>query len=155
MPIEISATAHSHSAPAQVFALLKDGATWPRWSMFKAFELERASSPDPFGIGAVRVFVSTTRAREEVIELVPDRQLSYILLSGLPFKNYRADVLLEPDLAGGTRIKWSARFEVNKPWTAWFWKFVMQRVLASTASKLAKGAEDPSIVAAAEKHLLG
>jgi hypothetical protein len=122
--------------------------------MFKAFELERAGNPDSLGIGAVRVFVTrATRAREEVIALVPDRQLSYILLSGLPFRNYRADVLLEPDLTGGTRITWSARFDANTSWMAWFWKLFMQRVLASIASNLAKGAADPSIVAAAEKHL--
>jgi len=151
MSIEISATAHSNAGPNQLFALLKDGSTWPQWSMFEAFELERAGSPDPLGIGAVRVFVSSTRrAREEVVELVPDRQLSYILLSGMPFENYRADVVLEPDSTGGTHIRWTAHFEVNSPWTGWFWKLVMHRVLASTASKLAKGAEDASIVSAAE-----
>jgi hypothetical protein len=156
MTIEISATARSNAQPSQVFGLLKDGATWPRWSMFKAFELERAGSPDPLGVGAVRVFVtSSTRAREEVVELVPDRQLSYILLSGMPFRDYRADVLLEPSPASGTNIRWSARFEVNKWWTRWFWKYVMQRVLASTASRLARGAEDASIVAAAEPQVKG
>jgi Polyketide cyclase / dehydrase and lipid transport len=154
MSIEISATARSNARPHQVFALLKDGSTWPQWSMFEAFELERAGSPDPFGVGAVRVFVSTSRrAREEVIELLPDRRLSYVLLSGMPFKNYRADVALDAGPTGGTRIRWAAHFEVENRWTGWFWKLVMHRVLASTASKLAEGAQNTSIVCAAEANL--
>jgi hypothetical protein len=145
-PIEILATAQSNADPSRVFGLLKDGSTWPRWSMFKAFELERAGIPDPLGVGAIRVFVTrTTRAREQVVEIIPDRQLSYILLSGLPLRNYRADVLLNPGPAGGTLVRWSARFEVEKRWTAWFWEYLMQRVLASTTLRLAKGAEDLSI----------
>jgi len=151
MSAVVFATARSRADPHRVFALLKDGSTWPQWSMFKAFELERAGSPDPLGIGAVRVFVSSTRrAREEVVELVPDRQLSYILLSGMPFENYRADVVLEPDSTGGTHIRWTAHFEVSTPWTGWFWKLVMHRVLSSTASKLAQAAENASIVSSAQ-----
>jgi Polyketide cyclase / dehydrase and lipid transport len=154
MSIEVSATAHSNAEPHRVFVLLKDGSTWPRWSMFRAFELERAGSPDPFGVGAVRKFVSSTRrAREEVIELVPDRRLSYILLSGLPLKNYRADVALDGDPTGGTHIHWTAHFEVDNAATRWFWKLVMQYVLATTTSRLAEGAQDASIVTAAETNL--
>jgi hypothetical protein len=37
-----------------------------------------------------------SRAREEIVELIPDRRLSYVLLSGYPFRDYRADVDLEP-----------------------------------------------------------
>jgi hypothetical protein len=121
--------------------------------MFRSFELERAGSPDPLGIGSIRIFGSkTSRAREEVIELVPDRYFSYILLSGLPFRDYRADVSIEPKSTGGTIIRWSCRFDVDRPWTAWFWGLVMRRVLASTTSSLAKGAENPSIISTIEKH---
>src|SRR6202008_3555440 len=38
--IHVSATAQSRAPAATVFALLKDGTTWPSWTMFDAFELE-------------------------------------------------------------------------------------------------------------------
>ncbi len=153
-PIEISATARSDAPPSAVFTLLRDGATWPRWSMFSSFELERQGAPDPLGVGAIRVFVSPTRcAREEVVELVEGRQLSYVLLSGMPFRNYRADVRLAPRPKGGTAISWQARFAVERPGTGWFWRWVMRWALGSTARRLAKAATDPAILAAAHASI--
>jgi hypothetical protein len=56
-------------------------------------------------VGAIRVFITkVSRAREEIVELIPDRRLSYVLLSGYPFRDYRADVDLEPTGDGGTVI---------------------------------------------------
>lgn len=153
-PIEIAARARSAADPSDVFALLKDGATWPLWSMFSAFELERAGESDPLGVGAIRVFVSPgRRAREEVVEVVNERQLSYVLRSGMPFRDYRADVRLEPRKPGGTEISWKAHFEVKSFGTRWFWKLVMRRVLRSTARKLAKAAENSSILDSARANI--
>lgn len=122
--------------------------------MFSAFELERPGEPDPLGVGAVRVFVSPSRrAREEVVELVDGRQLSYVLRSGMPFRVYRADVRLEPWSSGGTAITWQAQFEVEHPGTKWFWTFVMRRVLGSTARRLADAAMDASIVSAVRANI--
>lgn len=152
-PVDITASACSPASPSAVFALLKDGSTWPRWSMFSAFELERAGETDPLGVGAIRVFVSPgRRAREEVVEIVDGRQLSYVLRSGMPFQNYRADVHLNPGTSGGTDISWRARFQVQSFGSRWFWKLVMRRVLGSTARKLAEAAMDPSILGAARAH---
>lgn len=153
-PIQIDASATSKASPADVFALLKDGSTWPRWSMFTGFELDRAGKGDPLGVGAVRVFVSpTARSYEEIVELVEGRQLSYVLRAGMPFKDYRADVTLEPGAAGGADISWRARFEPQRPAARWFWALVMRWVLGSTAKALAKAANDPSMVAAARANI--
>ena len=152
--IEIAASARSNAAPSDVFALLKDGSTWPRWSMFSSFELERAGEPDPLGVGAIRVFVSPgRRAREEVIGIEEGRQFSYVLRSGMPFRDYRADVRLCPASTGGTKISWQARFDVQSYGTGWFWRLVMRRVLGSTARKLAKAAADPTILDAARANI--
>jgi uncharacterized protein YndB with AHSA1/START domain len=145
--ISISAEARSRAEPAIVFALLKDGDTWPAWAMFDAFVLERPGVDEPMGVGAIRVFITkATRAREEVVELIPNRRLSYILLSGFPFTDYRADVDLTA-VDGGTVIRWSASFAPNQPWLGWFWKRFMIWVMSSTAARLAAGAEDPTVVA--------
>jgi hypothetical protein len=112
--IHVSATAQSRAPAATVFALLKDGTTWPSWTMFDAFELERPGKEEPMGLGAIRVFsTALTRSREETVELVPDRRLSYALLSGFPFTGYRADVDLSPGRMAARRLTGAHRSSRN------------------------------------------
>jgi hypothetical protein len=140
--IHVSAAAQSRAPAGAVFALLKDGATWPDWTMFDAFELERPGNEEPMGLGAIRVFsTALTRSREETVELVPDRRLSYALLSGFPFTDYRADVDLSPRADGGTSIAWRASFDPKYPGTGWFWRLFMTAVLRKVASDLASAAD--------------
>src|SRR5579883_514080 len=147
--IEIRAEARSKADAARVFALLKDGATWPRWSLFDGFELERRGRSDPLGVGAVRVFTTKiSRAREEVMEIVPDRRLSYVLLSGFPLRDYRADVDLEALPGGGTLIRWQSSFYVKHAGTGWFWRLFLRKAIGDVARQLARAAEDPAMVAA-------
>ena len=137
--IDVSAT--SLASPEHVFALLKNSASWPQWAGFDAFELERPGADEPFGVGAIRVFITkVTRAREEVVELTPNRRLSYVLLSGFPFRDYRADVELEP-VASGTLIHWRAGFEAKQFGLSWFWRLFMTQVLKSVSARLAAAAE--------------
>ncbi len=151
--IQIIATAQSKANVTTVFALLKDGTTWPSWTMFDSFELERPGQSEPMGLGAIRVFITkVSRAREEIVELIPDRRLSYILLSGFPFRNYRADVDLAPIARGGTSIRWHASFDAKYPGTWWFWRLFMTRILRDTASHLAAGAENAAVVARLSHH---
>src|SRR5690349_25077784 len=64
--------------PATVYALLRDGATWPTWSPIESFELERPGSDEAEGVGAVRLFRSgRVIGHDEIVELVRDRRLSY------------------------------------------------------------------------------
>jgi hypothetical protein len=48
-------------------------------------------------------------SREEVVAFEPPQHFAYILLTGLPVREYRADVELTPD-GDGTLITWHARF---------------------------------------------
>ena len=140
--IKVSAQAQRKAPPPAVFALLKDGKTWPDWTMFDAFELVRPSEGGPGEVGEIHVFsTALTRAREEIVELVPDRRLSYILLSGFPFRDYRADIDLSAREDGGTSIVWRAAFDPKYPGTGWFWRLFMTAVLRKVASDLAAGAE--------------
>lgn len=144
--IAVSAEGETSAGPARVFALLKDGSTWTQWSMFDSYELERPGAIDPLGVGSVRVFATRiSKTREEVVELVPNRRLSYTLLSGLPFVRYRADVELEPRAGGGTLICWNSRFRVRYFGTGWFWAWFMKRTLRTVTSQLAVGAANPTI----------
>src|SRR3954453_3854409 len=83
--------------PAAVYALLRDGATWPEWSPIDSFELERPGADEPEGIGELRRLKNgRVPARDTIVELVPDRRLSYTHVSSLPVRDYRGDVDLEP-----------------------------------------------------------
>jgi Polyketide cyclase / dehydrase and lipid transport len=140
--IKVQATAQSKAPPPTVFALLKDGATWPDWTMFDAFELVRPGEGRPGGVGEIHVFsTALTRAREEIVECITDRRLSYILLSGFPVRDYRGDVDLSALQDGGTSIAWRAAFNLKYPGTGWLWRLFITAVLKKISSDLAAGAE--------------
>ena len=52
--------------------------------------------------------------RDQVVELIPNRRYAYVALSGLPIKEYRGQVDLEPT-ATGTTIRWSSSFFPKYP----------------------------------------
>ncbi|ROT27274.1 SRPBCC family protein [Micromonospora sp. HM5-17] len=123
--------------PASVYALLVDGAGWPSWSPLGSFELERPGEDEPEGIGAIRVFrTGRVTSRERVVERVPGRRFSYELVSGLPLRDYRADIDLTPD-GEGTLIRWHSSFVARVPGTGWFYRRVLDRFLRQCAQGLA------------------
>jgi uncharacterized protein YndB with AHSA1/START domain len=125
--------------PAAVYAALRDGATWPRWTPLGSFALERPGRDEPEGIGAVRVWRTGRRTlREEIVELVPDRRFSYTLLSGLAIRDYRADVDIEPDGDGGCTIHWHSSFRPTVPGTGWMYRRALDSSTRSFAEGLAR-----------------
>jgi hypothetical protein len=134
---KIEVTAQSAASPDVLYKLLADGSTWPAWSPLGSFTLERPAPDAPEGVGAIRVFrTGRVSTREEIVELVPDRRLSYTLLSGLPLRGYRANVDLSatPD---GTRIDWCSRFTAKVPGTGWLYRRVLGRFIQRCANGLA------------------
>jgi uncharacterized protein YndB with AHSA1/START domain len=124
--------------PATVYALLRDGAGWPRWSPIESFSLEREGADEREGVGAVRVFRGgRVTGRDEIVELVPDRRFAYTHTSSLPVRDYRGEVDLErtPE---GTAIKWVSSFEPKYPGTGW----ILRRALDGFVAKLANGLAD-------------
>jgi uncharacterized protein YndB with AHSA1/START domain len=121
--------------PATVYALLRDGATWPAWSPIESFELERPGADEPEGVGAVRLFRGgRVVGHDEIVELVPDRRLAYAHTSNLPVRNYRGEVDLEP-VGEGTTIRWVSTFDPKWPGTGW----LLRRGLDGFVAKLAHG----------------
>ena len=82
-----------------------------------------------------------SRAREEVVELIPDRRLTYALLAGFPLRDYKAVVEIEPESEGGSRITWSAAFYSKYFGAGRFWSALLGRTLATMSKKLAAAAE--------------
>jgi uncharacterized protein YndB with AHSA1/START domain len=99
--------------PAAVWRLLGDSSTWPSWTPIESCDIERPGSAD--GLGEVRAFkTGRVRVREEIVECRPGHRLSYTLLSGLPIRDYRADIDLTPR-PGGTEIRWHTTFTAKVP----------------------------------------
>jgi uncharacterized protein YndB with AHSA1/START domain len=120
MSYEIDRRAVVPAPPAAVWADLVDGSRWPTWSPLGSYELVTPGSTGPDApLGEVRTFrtkqvVGETAPREEVVEVVPERRLSYVLLGGMPLDGYRADIDLTP-VAGGTEVRWRSSFTARRP----------------------------------------
>jgi uncharacterized protein YndB with AHSA1/START domain len=139
---DIHVTATTRASPETVYALLRDGATWPEWSPLGSYELEQAGDHESEGVGAVRIFkTGWIKSREQIVELVPGRRLSYVLLSGLPIRDYRADVDLEP-AGDGTLIRWHSSFNPKMPGTGWLFRRRLGRFIEKLVQGLAERAQN-------------
>jgi uncharacterized protein YndB with AHSA1/START domain len=134
---EFEVTGHVNAAPATVYALLRDGSTWPTWSPLERFVLERPGTPEPESVGAIRNFYTGRyKVREQVAELVPDKRFSYALLEGLPLQGYRADIDLTP-ADGGTDVRWHTTFKAKIPGTGWIYRRALHKLTQQCVAGLA------------------
>lgn len=134
-PCFIDVQVHTRASPQAVYALLRDGASWPAWTSIDSFQLEQAGAPD--GTGAIWNFrKGRVTGRDQIAELVPDQRFSYRHLSGLPVRDYRGDVDLEPT-GDGTRIHWRVSFTPPLPGTGRLWRWGIERFTRQNAQGLA------------------
>jgi uncharacterized protein YndB with AHSA1/START domain len=138
---EIEATGRSSAPPERVFALLEDAPGWTAWAGFPLAEYEREGDPAPHGVGAVRRLGNRLAStREEVIAHDPPHHLAYRILSGVPVKDYRADVTLTPD-GTGTAIRWVSTFRPKVPGTGPLLAPFLRLFIRRFARRLARHAE--------------
>ena len=125
----------------QVWSLLADVTTWSQWGPWDATTLLEPGSDNPAGVGAVR---SINRGRvvsiEEVTDFKPGRRLAYKLRSGLPLRNYRAEVLLR-SVDDGTEITWHSAFDGAPGGMARLAQLAFARFLRTIVKRLAMAAE--------------
>lgn len=135
------------ASPEAVFALVKDSSTYPDWTPVQAYQMERPGRDELHGVGEIRVLITgPLRPVEEIVEVIPNRYVAYILLSGLPMRDYRGETWIEPRPSGGARITWQSSFYEQYPFTGWFWRLVMSWVLNVFVRSAAKAAEAASSV---------
>lgn len=146
--LEIDARATTTADPATVYTLLRDGASWPTWSPIGTFELEQGGDTEREGLGAIRVFrtkqaIGEIASRERIVELTLNRRFSYQLVSGLPLRDYRADIDLEPT-ESGTAIRWHSTFYPKIVGTGWLYR----RTLAAFIDRCVRGLAEQAASAA-------
>jgi ribosome-associated toxin RatA of RatAB toxin-antitoxin module len=137
---EVETRSRSSASAATVFALASDSMSYPTWSMIGSCQI--LEHGDARGIGERRIFRTVFLALlEEVVEVTPERRVSYVVHRGLPFRDYRADVDLEPIEGGGTSIRWRCSFYPKIRGTGWLCRAFMSYVLSRMAPALARHAE--------------
>jgi uncharacterized protein YndB with AHSA1/START domain len=140
-PRDVDVVVQTTASREAVWALLADARGWSRWAPFRTSVLEREGSPVPDGVGALRRFgTGLVVSREEVVDFDPPGRLVYELRSGLPLRDYRAEVTLTP-AGAGTEIAWRARFRPRIPGTGWIFRLFLRRVIGDMATRLARHAE--------------
>ncbi|MEV4148920.1 SRPBCC family protein [Amycolatopsis sp. NPDC049691] len=136
----ISVRGVTSADPDTVYALLRDGASWPRWSPLGSFELVREGKDEPEGLGAIRLFrTGGVRSYEEIVALEPGRRFGYALDHGLPLRDYVAYVDLTP-VDGGTEIHWHSSFTAKIPGTGWFYRRFLARFIGRVVAGLVEAA---------------
>jgi len=133
------------SAPVDaVWPLLGEARPWKEWTFLDRSELEREGATDPDGVGAVRRFTRLGfGSREEVVAWEPPSHLGYVMRSGFPVRNYRADVRLQPD-GEGTAVSWSVRFDERVPLTGRLMEALLHRIVSGFARGLVRHTERAS-----------
>jgi hypothetical protein len=140
--VRVDVTGPTAASPAHVFDLASDSSSYPIWSLIDSFELVRPGRLAENDVGQVRIFrTGFLKLVEEVVELRPLRRVGYVMHSGLPFRDYRANIDLTPRADGGTEIHWHATFRPRLPGTGWLCRAFIQSVFARMVSDLAKAAE--------------
>lgn len=134
------------SAPAaMLFRLETDGSEWARWGKPLVVQSGwvRQGDPAPGGIGAVRkVGMWPLFVREKTVEYEQDRRHVYELIGPpTPAKNYRGELVLSPNPAGGTDIRWSGSFTEGLRGTGPLMLAILRGAIQFFASRLAKAAE--------------
>jgi hypothetical protein len=142
----IEASAHSDASRDAVWALVRDITTWQDWGTWSSTTVETpAAGDDPQGVGVVRrLRQAPVTNLERVTELVPAERLSYELVSGLPFENYRAQITLTDGAGGGTDISWRAEFDVKAKVRGTVSRKLLERFYPDIVQRLARGAEQAS-----------
>jgi Polyketide cyclase / dehydrase and lipid transport len=140
--VQLDVTGQTTASPSIVYELAKDSSGYPRWSRIGSFEHVRSGRDEPYGVGSVRIFRTwPLKIVEEVVDLVPERRVSYIVHRGLPFRDYRADIELTLSADGGTGIRWHCSFYPKVAGTGFLCRAFMHRVLTQMMPALVAEAE--------------
>jgi uncharacterized protein YndB with AHSA1/START domain len=110
-PLRVEAEGTTRASAATVWHLVSDATTYPQWGPWSDGGYNRPGDPARDGAGAVRWFrYGRTKTVEEVLAAEAGKRLTYIVIGGIPVRNYLGEVTLSP-VAGGTHIRWSAGWD--------------------------------------------
>lgn len=134
-----------------MFRLVSDGGNWSQWAKPIALQSSwaRQGDPAPGGIGAVRkIELWPVLVQEETTEYEQDRRHVYKLVGPpSPAKDYVAEVVLTPNAAGGTDVRWTGSFVEGLPGTGPLMRAALGGAVKFFAGRLVRAAERESSIA--------
>jgi len=109
----------------RVFAVMTDHARYAAWGPSRRVDVDPEGDPAPNGLGAVRNFRSgPLTTREEVVGWEPPVRMAYQVVSGVPVRDYRSEMVLDED-GDHTVLRWSSTFRPLIPGTGWLLERLM------------------------------
>ena len=99
----------------QVWALVANANEYPKWGPWSAGGYD-PPAPGPAVVGMKQWFqYGRTKSIEQILEIDDRRRVVYMVIGGIPVKNYRAEIVLEDAERGteapGTHVSWSATWD--------------------------------------------
>jgi Polyketide cyclase / dehydrase and lipid transport len=133
----IDVRAQAHASPQQVWTVLADTASWADWAPFDEVTVEEGHE-----VGEIRRLRSgRITTRERIVGFEPPRRYVYEIVSGLPIRDYVAEVVVSPLAGDGTEVSWQARFRPKIPGTGWVLKRLLQGALRKGVGALVRRAD--------------
>lgn len=110
--LEVQAEGVTRAGPEIVWPLVADANTYCHWGPWDDGGY-RPPAAGPSRQGSIQWFRygRRTTSVEEIVEVEEPRRVVYKVVSGLPVKNYRAEITLTPTSSGGTSIRWVATWD--------------------------------------------
>jgi hypothetical protein len=136
----VEAKASSSAPREKVWEVVADVPRWADWGPWNSSTFEREGTPPPGGVGAVRLlkrFAMTLR--EELTDYEPPGRMTYKLLSGLPLRDYRAEVNVS-DADGGSELHWRSQFDAL-PGVGGLYRWQLQKAFEDITERVARAAE--------------
>lgn len=137
---EIDIRKTTPAPPEAVWRLLGNSETWPLWTPIESVEIVEPG--DEKGLNEIRTLkTGRITVREKIVERIPERRLSYTLLSGLAVQDYRADVDLAPT-HDGTEIRWHTTFTAKFPGAGFLYRRALDKATRRFVDGLAEHSAD-------------
>jgi hypothetical protein len=115
--LHVEAEQITAAASGDVWVLISDVTTYPRWGPWSEAGYRSAGDASPRGPGAVYWLRSSLRygltrpvTVERILDAEDGRHLAYTVIGGIPVRDYRGEITLTPE-GGGTRIRWAASWD--------------------------------------------
>ena len=110
--LSVNAEGTTRADPEIVWSLVADANTYAQWGPWNDGGY-RPPVAGPSRVGSIQWFRygRRTTSVEQILEVEQPRRVVYQVVSGLPVKNYRAEVTLTPTPSSGTSIRWAATWD--------------------------------------------
>jgi uncharacterized protein YndB with AHSA1/START domain len=114
MRLHVEASGTSRAPAVAVWALLADANSYCRWGPWSGSGYEGRRGPTS-GVGTIRwMRYGRTTTVEEILEVENNKRMTYTVVSGIPVRNYVAEVTLT-STERGTYIHWNADWDRTLP----------------------------------------